>query len=409
MKTITKIAFLSLFLIVSCKKNTDQPYILKFYGDAFEDIGYSVTIVSDGYVIAGQVTDITRDGNFIASSNKNMGIIKTGWEGNLVWKVSAGGKRDDWGSKLYQNTDGSLICVGTKTDSTTVVQTNVFIMKISPSGEIVWQKSYGGTGNQTGKDIVKTSDGYLILCSTDNANMSADSTGNKAGSTDIILMKISDTGDSLETSQQYGYMGNDDGVAIKPTIDGNFIVFGSTNRSEPGQDQGKGNLILHKVNSSGRAFQTRIIGTQEDEYAADLEVLSDGYLLAYTVGKEGENQDIYIQKLKSNIYSAPDLPKKISIINPGSTDNSARVYALSKYKTDSYILAGQSGKSTAAKMLIFEIDAGGNLVTGHQVIKGSTGVQVAYDVASGDDEFIIAVGKNSYDVNSMITFLKFRF
>ena len=409
MKTILKIAFLFLIIVGSCKKTDDQPYTLKYYGDAYEDIGYSVTIVSDGYVIAGQLTDITRSGNSISSSTKNMGVVKTGWNGNIVWKVSAGGKRNDWGSKLYQNTDGSLVCVGTYTDSTTVVQTDAFVVKISSDGEIVWQKQFGGAGNQTGKDIVKTSDGYLVLCTTDLANMTADSTGNQAGNTDIILMKISDNGDYIETSPPYGFNGDDEGAAIKAANDGNYIVFGTTDRSEPGQGQGNGNLILLKVNSSGKAIQSRIIGSEEDEYAADIEVVSDGYLLAYTIGKDGDNQEIWVKKLKNDIYATPLFTNQILITNGSSTDNPAKVYAISKYMTDSFILSGNWGKSSAAKMLICEIDASGNLVAGHQMIKGATGIQVAYDVASGDDGYIIAVGKNSYDVNSMMTFLKFKF
>jgi hypothetical protein len=192
------------------------------------------------------------------------------------------------------------------------------------------------------------------------------------------------------------------------------MVLGTTDRSDPGQDNN--NLLLIRINSSGFVTQTKIIGatgtdSAADEYAADMEVLSDGYLLAYTVGKDGGDQKVRVIKLKNNIYAAPYFTTgDIKITNPANTaDNSTAVYALSKYKTDSFILAGQSGKGTSGKMLIFEIDAGGNLVEGHQMIKGSTGTQVAYDVASGDDEYIIAVGKNFSDVNSMITFLKFRF
>jgi hypothetical protein len=409
MKTILKIFFLFLIIVASCQKIDDQPFTLKYYGDAYEDIGYSVTILSDGYVIAGQLTDITRSANSISSSTKNMGVIKTGWDGNEVWKVSVGGKRNDWGSKIYQNTDGSLICVGTYTDSTTVVQTDAFVVKISGAGDIVWQKQLGGTGNQTGSDIVKTPDGYLVLCTTDLANMTADSTGNKAGSTDILIMKLSDSGDLVDTSPSYGYNGDDEGAAIKATNDGNYIVFGTTDRSEPGQGQGNDNLILLKVNSFGKAIQSRIIGGSEDEYAADLEVLSDGYLLAYTIGKDGEEQEIWVKKLKNDIYATPLFTNQILITNGSSTDHSTKVYAISKYNTDSFILSGNWGKSSVAKMLICEIDASGNLVAGHQMIKGSTGIQVAYDVASGDDGYIIAVGKNSYDVNSMMTFLKFKF
>jgi hypothetical protein len=412
MKIILRITLIFLVLFASCEKITDQPYTLKFYGDAYEDIGYSVTIVSDGYVVAGQVTDIRRSGGSIVSSDKNMGVIKTGWDGNIVWKVSAGGKFDDKGTKIYQNEDGSLICVGTFTDTTGITpgETDMFIVKISSAGTIEWKKTYGGTGNQTGIDIAKTTDGYLIMGSTDIAVSGADSTGNIAGNKDISLIRILDNGNYVETSQPYGFSGDDEGVAIKPTNDGKFIIFATTDRSEPGQGQGKDNLFLIKVNPSGNLIYNKILGGPEDEYAADIEVLPDGYLIAYNVGKDGENQEIYVEKLKEDLFAAPAfLPKKISITNPNSTDASAKVYALTKYKTDSFILSGNSGKSTAAKMLIFEIDTLGTLVEGHQMIKGSTGVQIAYDVVAGDDGYIIAVGKNSYDVNSMITFLKFKF
>jgi hypothetical protein len=131
-------------------------------------------------------------------------------------------------------------------------------------------------------------------------------------------------------------------------------------------------------------------------------------LLAYTVGASGNNQQIYVKKIANDIYATPLFTNPITITNPNSTDNSAAVFAISKYKTDSFILAGQSGK-TSPKILIFELDASGKPVTGNQKISGSTGTQVAYDVTSGDDGYIIAVGKNSLDVNSIMTFLKFKF
>jgi len=410
MKTILKIAIVSFFLFASCKKSADQPYTLKFYGDAYEDIGYSATIVGDGYVFAGEVTDVTRSGGSIISETKDMGIFKTGWDGNVLWKVTAGGKFDDWGSKIIQLDDKSLICVGTFTDTTTATPgtTDVFIVKVTADGTIAWQKHYGGTGNQTGKDIVPSTNGYIILGSTDLARGAAgDSLGNVAGNTDIFLLNISETGDSLGF-HPYGFAGNDIGTAIKSDMGGGFIVYGTTDKSDPGQ--ANNNLWLLKLNSTGYLTQSKIIGGTDDEYAGDMEVLEDGYLLSYTVGKEGINQSVYVKKLPNNIYAAPLFTNKIKIVNPlNTTDSSTCVHAMTKYSTNSFLLAGQSGIGTAGKMLIFEIDATGNPVAGHQMIKGSTGTQIAFDVVSGDDGYIIAVGENSYDVNSMITFLKFKF
>jgi hypothetical protein len=60
-------------------------------------------------------------------------------------------------------------------------------------------------------------------------------------------------------------------------------------------------------------------------------------------------------------------------------------------------------------MLFLEVDEEGTIVGDHQLIKGSTGNQTAYDIAEDDDGYLVAVGKNSFDANSMISFLKFRF
>jgi hypothetical protein len=411
MKIFLRISVVALLMASSCEKEMERAYTLKFYGDAYEDIGYSVAIANDGYIIAGQVEELTRANGMITGRNKNMGVFKTGWDGNVKWKVSAGGKFSDWGSKIYQNSDGSLLCIGTFTDTTTSVpeQTDLFAVKISATGDIIWQKTYGGSGNQTGKDVVKTSKGYMILGSTDLERPPAtDSLGNVGGKKDILFLKINDNGDIVNYCP-YGFGGNDIGEVIKPDVDSNFIVFGTTERSPDKQKQAGTNSILIKINSDGNPTDPRIMGGLKDEYAGDMEVLPDGYLLAYTVGNAGENRQIEVIKMKNDIFSTPYFIKQYTITDPGSSGPlSSFANAMAKYN-NSFVIAGYSVIGSSARMLVFEIDPEGNQVEGHQVIKGSTGNQIAYDVDSGNDGYIIAVGKESYDINSMMTLLKFRF
>jgi len=208
-----------------------------------------------------------------------------------------------------------------------------------------------------------------------------------------------------------GFPGDDEGAALKADINGGYIVIGTTDRSEPGQ--ALNNILLLRVNADGSATQPRILGSTlenntVDEYAADVEVLSDGYLVAATIGSEGTDQNGYIWKIPGNIYAAPTIDKNI-IINIGEEKLSFSVNAISRYKSNSFVMAGQTGTGSSAQMLIFMTDADGNLITGKVKIAGSTGTQVAYDVISDDDDNIIAVGKNSYENNSMISLLKFRF
>jgi hypothetical protein len=407
MKRISILPILILLLFQGCKKNIEAPYTIKFYGDTREDIGYSVAIASDGYIIAGQMEIMTRSNSFITDSlsNKNMAVIKTDWDGNIKWKITAGGKYDDKGAKIYQLSDGSVICIGTMTDTVSSTRSkNVFAMKVSSTGQVIWKKAYGGSGNQTGKDIAESSNGFIILGTTDKFNSPVtDSTGNAAGKTDLFILKISAAGDSLD-SYQKGFGGNEEASSIKKDVDGNFIVFGTTERSLKGTLMAKNNLFILKLNPNGDLIDNNIIGTSEDEYSADMEVLQDGYLLAGTIGDASVSQQAYIVKLKRDIHTAPEFSANFSINN-----SSTAVNAISAYTGGNFLLAGYINANPGLRMAVFEIGPDGNPVEGKTMINGSTGDQVANDVVSGDDGYIIAVGRNTYEVNSMISFLKFRF
>ena len=80
-----------------------------------------------------------------------------------------------------------------------------------------------------------------------------------------------------------------------------------------------------------------------------------------------------------------------------------------RYKSNSFLLAGQFGTGLSARMLIFSIDASGTPVENRKKITGGTGIQSANDVVSDRADNIIVSGSNSYENNSMICFLKFRF
>lgn len=404
--------FVSL-LAAGCEKEPGDDYTLKFYGDALEDIGYSVAIASDGYIIAGQYNKIVRDNGIINRelSNKDLAVIKTDWSGNVKWEVIAGGKYTDWGKKILQLSDGSMICIGTFTDSisATRMETDIFAVKISSAGEILWQKTYGGTGsqpgidgNQTGIDILQTSGGFIILGSTDEerAQQGAD-LGNIGGKTDIYFLKISDSGDKL-SFRPYGYPNNDNGAAIKQDIGGNYVVYGSTEQSDPGM--GKSNLIIFRIDEFLNVGDAKIIGDPSDEYAADFEVTGNGYLISGTIGRETDVQEAFVRVVNYDLRSSidPVVPFKIQ-------GSSTAVKAMFPYGTDQYVVAGSSGSGSAGDILFFIIDASGKPVEGRYKISGSTGLQIAYDVVSGNDGYIIAVGRNSYDFNSLITMLKFRF
>jgi len=164
------------------------------------------------------------------------------------------------------------------------------------------------------------------------------------------------------------------------------------------------NLLIFKIKTTTDVISKRVFGDVSDEYAADIEVVPDGYMVSGTIGKETDIQEAFVRFVPGNIQSAidPSVPFRID-------GASTSITSMFRTADGNYILAGQTGSGSAADMLIFETDKRGAPVEGKKLVTGSTGAQVAYDVVSGEDGFIVAVGKNSYEYNSLISLLKFRF
>lgn len=411
-----------LVILFSCEKNSDvNTQVLKLYGDALEDIGYSICKTSDGYYIGGQFTEVNRNeqGNLIEpdSSKKKMAIIKTGLDGNTIWKKSFGGELVSVGAKVLSLEDGSVVSTGYVIDTATD-QKDIIVVKVSADGENFIQKIFNSTGNETygdpddgnqsGIDIVQSSDGFVLLGSTDLARLQgSDSTGNIKGNTDIFLLKLNSSLEPVGVPEVIGLTGNDTGVSIKQDGSGGYVIVGTTDRSWPGQSLN--NIMIVKTNSDAVATQIKIFGSIDDEYASDIEVLNDGYMIAGTVGSESTDQWVYITKVPLNLKNEPLFARKFKVVSATSNATSFAVKAISRYKSSSFVMAGQAGVGSSAKMLIFITDSEGTQVEGKEIVTAASGIQVAYDVISDEDNNIIAVGKNSFENNSMISLYKFRF
>jgi hypothetical protein len=394
------ITMLFLITLTACEKDRDDNTFLKFYGDVKEDIGYSIATTNDGYLICGQMNIIARsEVEGIVGDSSRPGIIKTDFNGNVVWKKNFGGRLQGAGRKVIVLNDGSVVCTGYMIDAITL-ENDIFVAKLNSDGSGAVQHIFEADGNQTGYDILQTQEGFMILGTTDVEGY-IEATGNIKGKKDILLMRINNNLNQIAALPPLGYPGNDAGVAIKHDLGGGYIIAGTTDKSDPGQ--ANNNIFLLRINTDGSATEPAIIGGTDDEYASDLEVLNDGYLVTGTIGTENVHQSVFISKISQNIYSSPLFIRKID------QSDSWSVNAMNRYKTNSFVLAGKVGSGSLSKMLMFVINAEGNLVEGDVLITGSTGIQAAYDIVSDNENYVIAVGENSYKSNTMISLIKFRF
>jgi len=98
------------------------------------------------------------------------------------------------------------------------------------SQKIQWEKSYGGKQADYLTDIQPTADYGFILGGSSLSNKSGNKSDNNRGDFDYCIWKMDESG-NLDWQRSYGGNGSDMLQSIKNTNDGGFILAGVSNSS----------------------------------------------------------------------------------------------------------------------------------------------------------------------------------
>ncbi|MFX0194902.1 MAG: carboxypeptidase regulatory-like domain-containing protein [Candidatus Hodarchaeota archaeon] len=242
-----------------------------------EDDGWSVQQTSDGgYIIAGRAYLGGEKGHDVY-------LIKTNSSGSKQWESTFGGNSYDYGYSVQQTSDGGYIIAGV-TNSYGAGFTDVYIVKTNSSGEMQWQRTFGGGSSDYGKSVELTSDGGYII---------AGQTGSfGAGGPDAYLVKIDSSG-NMQWQETFGGSMYDTANSVQQTSDGGYILTGWT--SYPGGDW---NVYLVKTNSVGTMQWEKRFGGSNHDYGHSVQQTSDGgYIIAGSTWSFGaEYGDVYLLK-----------------------------------------------------------------------------------------------------------------
>ncbi|MDW3648243.1 MAG: OmpA family protein [Bacteroidia bacterium] len=241
----------------------------------------------------------TRDGGYllVGSSNSSDGdisqnkggndvwIAKLDIRGNIEWSKTFGGSGDDRGTAVIQLPDGGYLLGGESSSTNGDMQSqhhgglDSWIAKLTSKGRILWEKHYGGSGNEKVSRIHQLGEEeFLILNSSDSRDFQV--AGN-LGKKDAWLFKIDYQGE-LTWQMNIGGEDNDDLHGSMVDSDGNIVISG-TSFSKTGimlSQAGKGDCWLFKLNPAGAILWSRTYGGPKSDGANTIrEGLDGNYLL----------------------------------------------------------------------------------------------------------------------------------
>lgn len=171
----------------------------KCLGGTGEDTAYSVQQTTDGgYILAGSSNSTNGDvtGNH---GNHDFWIAKLNANGTLTWQKSLGGSKADIGHFVKQTPDGGYIATGYSFSSDGDVTghhgsnntEDYWVVKLTESGNLSWNKSLGGTNGDTAHSLDLTQDGGYVIAGVSNS-VNGDVVGMHPNSsaTDFWLVKL---------------------------------------------------------------------------------------------------------------------------------------------------------------------------------------------------------------------------
>ncbi len=145
-----------------------------------------------GYVITGSTfsTDVDVSTNH---GEADIWLIKMDDSGKLVWDKSFGGSQFDAAQSVFASRDGGFIITGNSKSMDMDVNENVgendlWVIKTDANGNLIWQKSFGGSGLDFGFDAVETSTGAIVLVG-ETASVDFSGVENR-GKSDAVIIKI---------------------------------------------------------------------------------------------------------------------------------------------------------------------------------------------------------------------------
>jgi hypothetical protein len=247
----------NIFLVVAqlVQAQPPDPLWTNTYGGTAEDEAFSIQCTSDGgYVIAGYTCSF--------GSGYQAYLVKIDANGNQSWESALGGSHSEYAFDVRQTTDGGYIVVGS-TDSYGTGDYDVYLIKTNPLGNLVWQRTFGGTGEDDGYSVRQTIDGgYIIAGRTESFG---------AGGSDVLLIRTDANGNML-WQHTFGGTSRDESNWVEQTSDGGYILCGST----ASYGIGTSDVYLIKTDANGNLTWQQTYGGVRDEYGYCVQPTSEG-------------------------------------------------------------------------------------------------------------------------------------
>ena len=330
----------SFALFIFCQVSLSAQFIpFAFtYGGGGTDMGYDIIEAPDsGYVCVGQ------SGSFgYTFGSSDVYVFKTNINGQLLWRRNYGGLNAEGARTITKGHGGGYLIAG-YTNSYGNGGYDYWILRIDEQGDTLWSKTYGGSDWDFAYSACTTADGnYLVAGETFSFG---------AGGSDIWVLKINDSGDTL-SSFLWGEGGDQTCREIKEYAPGKAVIAAS-GVIMPNTDKDAILLGIDHIAHS-YVFETNVpyVGDQE---LTSVDVSHTGGFITFGIHiEEGHTNDLLVQ-----YYTNTGAHSQTTEIAGSNEQYNLGIYSgIKNNHINKYYVAGYSLEvgSSNYEALFFELD-----------------------------------------------------
>ncbi|GAB4410194.1 MAG: lipoprotein [Anaerolineales bacterium] len=226
------------------------------------DLLVSLVVRGDKYIIAGS--------KYVFLSARQAWLVEMTPDGDVAWQKTLGGSLDDSVAEIIPSSDGNLFAIGaTASYGVQDGKSDVWLLKMTPTGDILWDKTYD-LGATDGGASITPFQGDKLLVAADTCTADCSGLFQQGFATYLVL----DSAGNLLKSRSFPDGPKSKFMKVRPTADGGAILVGATSVAEqfPSED-----TWIVKLDASADVSWTRIVRSRgRYDGAFDVVQMPDG-------------------------------------------------------------------------------------------------------------------------------------
>lgn len=140
-------------------------------GGSGADDAIEIEPVEDGFIVLGNTNSSDGDVNRDSSKFKDAWLVRLNKTGEILWsKVYGASKLDEMFDLWMDQNSETLYLFGKKSTESGLQYPDYWLIKTNMDGEVIWEKTYGGSASDIGNSITALSNSHLALFGLTGSN-----------------------------------------------------------------------------------------------------------------------------------------------------------------------------------------------------------------------------------------------